>query len=77
MPQAARALYQSANGDTWSLVRDDTSGNPQVLHQPNQASGGQVSRIGIGDFMTRDPHGPQHAALLSLIGTLLDRDTDG
>jgi hypothetical protein len=71
MPPAAHVLYRSANGDTWSLVRDDASGHPQVLHQPNQASGGRVSRIGI---LTRDGHGPQHAALLRLIGSLVDRD---
>ena len=72
MPQAAQELYRSANGDRWSLVRDDASGNPHVLHEPNRASGGQLSRIGIGDFLTRDAHGPQHAKLLRLIGTLVD-----
>jgi hypothetical protein len=73
MPQAACELYRSANGDTWSLVRDDASGHPQVLHEPNRASGGRASRIGIGDFLSRDAHGPQHAALLGLIGTLVGR----
>jgi hypothetical protein len=74
MPQAARELYRSANGDIWSLVRDDASGNPHILHEPNRALGGRASRIEIGDFLTRDAHGPQHAELLRLIGTLLDRD---
>jgi hypothetical protein len=77
MPPAARSLYRSANGDTWSLVRDDASGNPQVLHEPNRASGGWTSRIGIGDFLTRDAYGPQHTALLRLIGSLVDRDAGG
>ena len=72
MPQAARELYRSANGDNWSLVRDEASGTPQVLHEPNRASGGRASRIEIGDFLTRDAHGPQHAELLRLIGTLVD-----
>jgi hypothetical protein len=74
MPQVQRALYRSANGDNWSLVRDDTSGVPQVLHEPNQSSGGRSSRLGIGDFLLRDAHGPQHAELLRLIGTLADSD---
>lgn len=74
MLPAARTLYRSANGDNWSLVRDDASGTPQVLHEPNRASGGQTSRIGIGDFLTRDTHGPQQAELLRLIGTLVDAD---
>jgi hypothetical protein len=72
MPQAARELYRSANGDRWSLVLDDAVGRPQVLHEPNQASGGQASRIEIGDFLIRDAHGPQHAELLCLIGSLVE-----
>ena len=72
MLQAARELYRSANGDSWSLVRDDASGTPQVLHEPNRASGGQASRMEIGDFLSRDTHGPQQAELLRLIGTLVD-----
>ena len=72
MPQAARELYRSANGDRWSLVLDDAVGRPQVLHEPNPASGGQASRIEIGDFLIRDAPGPQHAELLCLIGSLIE-----
>jgi hypothetical protein len=67
-----RELYRSANGDRWSLLRDETSSRPYILHQPNQASGGRESQIEIGDFLIRDAHGPQHAELLRLIGTLVD-----
>jgi hypothetical protein len=74
MSQAARVLYRSANGDNWFLVRDDASGTPQVLHEPNPASGGRPSRSGIGDFLSRDAHGPQHAELLRLIATLIEPD---
>nr|WP_294524284.1 hypothetical protein [uncultured Rhodopila sp.] len=72
MPQIGRVLYRSANGDNWSLVRGDDSGIPQVLHEPNPSSGGRASRSSIGDFLTRDANGPQHAELLRLIGTLVD-----
>jgi hypothetical protein len=71
MPQAARELYRSSNGDRWALILDEALGKPQVLHEPNQASGGQASRVEIGDFLVRDAHGPQHAELLRLIGTLV------
>ena len=37
MPPPTRELYRSANGDRWSLIRDD--GKVQVLHQPNAAEG--------------------------------------
>jgi hypothetical protein len=65
-------LYRSANGDRWSLVLNDTVDNPQVFHEPNRASGRQASRMEIGDFLIRDAHGPQHAELLRLIGTLVE-----
>jgi hypothetical protein len=70
MGQATRDLYKSSNGDRWSLVRDDHSGKVFVLHEPNVASGGRASTAEIGDFLTRDAHGPQHVELLRLIGTL-------
>ena len=72
MPHAARELYRSTNGDRWSLILDDALDAPQILHEPNQASGGQSSRIDIGDFLIRDAHGPQHAELLRLIGSLVE-----
>jgi hypothetical protein len=37
MPPPTRELYQSANGDRWSLTRDD--GKVQVLRQPSAAEG--------------------------------------
>jgi hypothetical protein len=71
MHPAARELYRSANGDRWSLIRDDQSDKVLILHEPNIASGGRPSRTEIGDFLVRDAHGPQHAELLRLIGTLV------
>ncbi len=77
MSQVSRDLYRSANGDRWALVMDDANGRPQVLHEPNRASGGRTSRIEVGDFLTRDAHGPQHAELLRLIGTLVESSSKG
>jgi hypothetical protein len=77
MREATRELYRSANGDRWSLVRDDHSNKVLILHEPNAASGGKPSRLEIGDFLTRDAHGPQHAELLRLIGTLFDEIDEG
>jgi hypothetical protein len=77
MHPAMRELYRSANGDRWSLIRDDQSGKVLVLHEPNAASGGRASRIEIGEFLIRDAHGPQHAELLRLIGTLVGKTDAG
>ena len=71
MQQPASELYRSANGDRWSLIPDD--GKVLVLHEPNAASGGRPSRFEVGDFLVRDDHGPQHAELLRLIGTLVGK----
>jgi hypothetical protein len=68
-----RTLYSSANGDRWSLVRDPVSGRVFVRHEPNAASGGRTSDIGVGEFLVRGGHGPEHQALLRLIGTLVER----
>jgi hypothetical protein len=43
-----------------------------IEHQPNASSGGQTTHIEIGDFVMHGGHGPEHLALLRLIGTLLE-----
>ncbi len=53
-----RELYRSSNGDRWHLVRETDSGRVLIKHQPNTA------------FLTGG-HGPEHQALLRLIGTLV------
>jgi hypothetical protein len=77
MPNPRRELYRSSNGDRWSLIRDDQSGQVLILHEPNAASGGRPSRLEVGDFLVRDAHGPQHAELLRLIGTLIGKVDGG
>lgn len=67
-----RKIYGSENGDTWWLCRDDT-GRVHVLHEANLASGGTITKIQIGDFLAEGRAGPEHQALLKLIGTLADQ----
>jgi hypothetical protein len=67
-----RVLYQSSNGDTWLLTRDPVSKMPAVQHQPNVRSGGQISYTDIGTFLRAGADGPEHQALLKLIGSLID-----
>lgn len=66
-----RVLYESGNGDIWRLVRDP-QGVPMVEHEPNRSSGGRTSLTEIGQFLRTGGSGPEHQALLHLIGTLLD-----
>jgi hypothetical protein len=68
-PQRAemRQLYRSPNGDTWFLARDPATGSALVRHQANAPSGGQVTDIEIGAFLS-GPQNPEHEALHRLIG---------
>jgi hypothetical protein len=69
MPQ--NEIYKSANGDGWFLCRNEM-GHVYVVHEPNEASGGRGSELGIGEFLSQAGVGPEHEALLRLIGGLVD-----
>ena len=71
-----RELYLSPTGDRWFLARDSADGRAFVVHQPNLPSGGQRSEIEIGEFLCAGAHGPEHQALLRLIGTLAELPSD-
>jgi hypothetical protein len=70
-----RELYCSPNGDRWHLCRDDT-GAVFITHEPNIPSGGRASTTELRDFLARGAHGPEHQALLRLIGTLVENEGD-
>ena len=62
-----KQLYRSSNGDAWFFARDPTTGSAFVRHQANAPSGGQVTDIELGAFLS-GPGSPEHEALLRLIG---------
>jgi hypothetical protein len=65
--QELRELYVSPNGDRWDVGRD-SSGRLQVVHRANEASGGSVTLLDIGTFLTmRHNLGPEHQALIHLL----------
>ena len=63
-----RQLHRSPNGDSWFLARDPATGSAFVRHQANAPSGGQVTDIELGAFLS-GPRNPEHEALLRFIGT--------
>lgn len=71
MQAKRRELYQSSNGDFWYLCREAT-GSVYVEHEPNVPSGGQPSRVEVGAFLGHGAAGPEHRALIELIGLLVD-----
>jgi hypothetical protein len=73
----ARELYASSSGDRWFLARDPASGRVFVRHEPNAASGGRRAEFEVGEFLARGGQGPEHQALLHLIGTLVGDPASG
>lgn len=71
MAEATRLLHGGPDGGRWELVRDDAAGRVFVRHTPDPASGGPVGEFEIGEFLIRGLHGPEHLALLRLIGGLV------
>ena len=67
-----RELYRSPNGHSWFLGREPSNGNAFIIHQPNSPSGGKLSHIDLGEFLRRGNAGPEHRALLQMIGSLVD-----
>ena len=59
-------LYRSPNGDAWFLARDPVTGLAFVRHEANKPSGGQVTDIEIGAFLS-GPRNPEQEALLRVI----------
>jgi hypothetical protein len=70
-------LYSSANGDFWLLVHDAEHNRVFVRHVPNAPSGAKTQEIGIATFLSRGPQGPEHEALLDLIGLLVSGFHEG
>lgn len=71
-----RQLYRSPNGDSWFLIQDPANGHGIIIHLPNASSGGQRSHITVADFLADGASGPEHQALLRLIGTLAEGDPE-
>jgi hypothetical protein len=65
-----RPLYISPNGDAWFLARDPATGLAFIRHEANRSSGGQVTDIEVGTFLS-GPRNPEHEALLRLIGSFI------
>jgi hypothetical protein len=71
MSDHQREIYHSENGDRWLLSRDD-DGRAFILHKANPSSGGKVSSIELGGFLGGGKAGPEHQALIRLIGSLVE-----
>jgi hypothetical protein len=64
---ASKLIYESSNGDSWSLTRNPITGARAVLRRPNSRAGGQVSYIEVDKFLSEGANGPEHQALKLII----------
>jgi hypothetical protein len=67
VPVNSELIYESSNGDSWSLTRNPATGARAVMHRPNLQSGGHSSYIEIDKFLSEDANGPEHQALRRLM----------
>lgn len=67
-----RELYCNPNGDAWFLGRDPSDARAVVIHEPKRPSGAHTCCIELSAFLYPGAAGPEHKALLRLIGTLVD-----
>lgn len=67
-PLASTDIYRSSNGDRWRLVTN-SFGRRFVRHEPNPASGGQVTETPVEEFLAVNGPGPEYEALRRTIGS--------
>lgn len=65
---SSQVLHQQ-KGDEWWLCREE-GGRVLVLHEANLSSGIKITKMEIAEFLDTTGTGPQHQALLRLIGEL-------
>jgi hypothetical protein len=68
-PDTSSLIYESSNGDSWSLTKHPATGTVAVMHRPNPQSGGQISYIEIDKFLAESANRPEQEALRHLIET--------
>lgn len=67
-PGQHRKIYQSENGDSWWLCREE--GAIFVQHEANVPSGAMITRMELTQFLSSGRNAPEKEALLEMIGEL-------
>ena len=62
-------IYHSSNGDRWRLITDSVTGRRVVRHEPNPASGGQITETPVEEFRAVNGPGPEYEELRRLLGS--------
>ena len=68
-PATSTDIYRSSNGDRWRLISDSDTGRRLVRHEPNRASGGQVTEVTVEEFLAVNGPGPEYEALRRILSS--------
>ena len=63
VPANSTDVYRSSNGDRWRLITDVVSGRRVVRHEPNLASGGQITETPVEEFLAVNGPGPEYRGI--------------
>jgi hypothetical protein len=69
-----KTFSRSANGDSWSLETDPSTGEAIVLHRANASSGGHETRSTLDRFLEGSVGKPEHGSLLQILGKTEEHD---
>lgn len=72
-----KAFSLSANGDSWALETDPSTGEALVLHKANKPSGGHEDRCTVEQFLEVSAGKPEHDSLLQILGRSEDHQSQG
>ncbi|MGF9566967.1 hypothetical protein [Neorhizobium sp. JUb45] len=70
-----KTFSRSANGDSWSLETEPSTGEAMVHHRANASSGGHETRSTIDRFLEVSVGKPEHDSLLQILGKTDNHDT--
>lgn len=68
-PAASMDIYSSSNGDRWRLISHSATGRRLIRHEPNPASGGQVTETTVENFLAVNDAGPEYDALRRMLSS--------
>jgi hypothetical protein len=72
----SREIYSSSNGDKWFLRHEVGAERLYIKHVANPAAGGHQTDYELHEFLDGPKGAPERQALLRLIGTLADQESE-
>ncbi|TXM89026.1 hypothetical protein FV232_19660 [Methylobacterium sp. WL30] len=71
MPTMRTLIHSGSNDDRWFLCHGDDPADVFVFHEPNEPSGDSPSCVELAAFLASGCGLPEHYALMTMIGALV------